>query len=439
MKNRQRIFGLLLYMVGFYLLMLGVSGNSFGQDASGLVTLEDYIALARQNNSEIRAAFENWQAKRYRAGYAGALPNPELSFGHFVEPIQTRVGPQENRFGIRQSLPWFGTLGAKKDMAKFDAARQEQSYEAAYLRVVFNVKRAYYDYYLLGREIELTDANIALLKYWEAVIETRYTTGKASQSDFIQTQIKRSLLENRRDELLDGIEPMRQRIRSLLNIETSDSLPFPTQVDDVDFAITFDTAWAAVSKNNPDINAALAMIEASRAQGRLAGKASLPNMMVGVDYLQTGPAIDPTMPGSGTDPWSINVGLSLPIWLGANKAKKNEARASLHAAQQQHIGEQNRVRTEVANIYGDIESARRTVELYRETIIPQTRQLLDVVFAGYESGSEDIQALLSAQRQLLEAQFAYEEARVKLAVSIAMMESLMGGHKVMSIQTRSEQ
>lgn len=416
-----------IYVVAIAFIFMGVSARSIrAQSAPELKTLDDYIAAAREANPAIKAAYERWQAKAHRTGYAGALPDPVFSIGHFVDPIETRVGPQENRFSIRQTVPWFGTLGAKKHIAAFAAESEKHKYEASSLRVIFDIKNAYFDFYLLGREIELTEENIALLKYWESVIETRYKTGRASHSDLIRTQIERSLLEQNRDELKDRVEPLRRHIGAILNLDSTEALTIPRQLDSTDFPLTLEQAAAIAIEENPDINAALAVIEKSQAKSRLAGKSSMPNVTLGVDYFQTGPALDPTMPESGKDAWNINVGITLPVWFGANSAKKQEARAAVRAARQTHIETKNRVRAEVSRVYARLETARRNVNLYRENIIPQTERLVDVVFAGYESGANDILELLSAQRRLLDTRLGYERARVDLAVSAAALETIVG-------------
>merc|ERR1711974_383443 len=38
------------------------------------------------------------------------LPDPTFSFGYFISPVETRVGPQRAKVGLTQMFPWFGTL-----------------------------------------------------------------------------------------------------------------------------------------------------------------------------------------------------------------------------------------------------------------------------------------------------------------------------------------
>ena len=48
------------------------------------------------------------------------LPGPRESI-EFLEELQTRTGPQERRFGVRQSVPWPGQLDAKGRLAEHAA------------------------------------------------------------------------------------------------------------------------------------------------------------------------------------------------------------------------------------------------------------------------------------------------------------------------------
>ena len=65
-----------------------------------------------------------WKSDLEKTGYAGSLPDPIVVYGYLIEQVETRVGPQNQRVSLRQSFPWFGTLGDKKDIA-FEMAHVE--------------------------------------------------------------------------------------------------------------------------------------------------------------------------------------------------------------------------------------------------------------------------------------------------------------------------
>jgi hypothetical protein len=76
-------------------------------DASGL---NEYLAYAALNNPGLEAAFNRWKAALEMVSQARTLPAPRFNYGCFIQEVETRVGPQEQRVGLSQMFPWFGKL-----------------------------------------------------------------------------------------------------------------------------------------------------------------------------------------------------------------------------------------------------------------------------------------------------------------------------------------
>ena len=102
-----------------------------------------------------------------------ALPDPVLTYSYFIESVETRTGPQEQKAGISQRLPWMGKLDARQqaELARADSAYQH--YRSSLLKLAFNVRRTYAARWLLQRETELTRQHIRLLEDIERVAESR--------------------------------------------------------------------------------------------------------------------------------------------------------------------------------------------------------------------------------------------------------------------------
>ena len=68
------------------------------------------MAEAVSRNADIGAARLSWEAAKERVPQARGLPDPMVRFDYFAESVETRVGPQEYRFGVSQAFPFPGTL-----------------------------------------------------------------------------------------------------------------------------------------------------------------------------------------------------------------------------------------------------------------------------------------------------------------------------------------
>ncbi|MCP4685010.1 MAG: TolC family protein, partial [bacterium] len=357
-----------------------------GASLDSTAALQDYLAYAAVNSPALKAAFYGWQAAVEKADYAGALPDPILNYAYFIENVETRVGPQEHRLSLKQTFPWFGTLGARKDMAAQRAQAAFEKYQSEKLKLFYRVKAAYYDFYFLGREIDLARENMALLSFWESVVRTRYRVALSVHPDLIKAQVELGKLEDRLQSLEHRLVPVRARLRAALGVDDTAPLPLPDEISVREVGVDREALVARALSDNSDLAAVFREIDRQRAAVRLAGKISKPRLTFGVDYIATGEALDPSLSDSGKDPWTVSVGISLPVWLGKNRAVKNEAVASLRRSEYEFEDQKIRLAAAAEDIIFRYVDALRRLRLYRDGLLPKAEQALNASYAAYQSG-----------------------------------------------------
>src|SRR5690606_13474254 len=90
-------------------------------------------------------------------------------------------------------------------------------------------------------------------------------------------------------------------------------------------------ALAARVAEHPFLASLLLMAEANEAQAASLDADRLPRFSLGVDWIETGPALMPDVQGSGDDAVILNVGISVPIWQGAYDDAQRAAEADAAA------------------------------------------------------------------------------------------------------------
>ncbi len=388
--------------------------------------LEDYLVRAAVQNQALRVVFYEWVAAEQAAGYSGSLPDPKFFYTYFLENVETRVGPQLQRLGIQQNFPWFGTLGAKKDISSESAGAAYQRFESQKLRLFYEVKTAFYEYYYLGRDIAITRDNLELLTFWEKVARARYRVALKQHTDVIKAQLELGKLEDRLRTAEARLAPAAARLRAVLNLPDSVQLATPEQVRIDEVNVDANRILEVIQTRNPDLQFLVHMIEKNRAAVKLAGKVSYPGFTIGLDYIHTGDALNPSMIDSGKDAVTATVGLSLPIWFGANKARKREAEASYRSALHRHTETANRLSALAEQLIFDYEDALRKTYLYRDGLIPKAEQSLNATYTAYQTGETDFLNLLETQRQLLDFQLQFERSSSDLAIRRAELEMITG-------------
>jgi outer membrane protein TolC len=358
------------------------------------------------------------------------MPDPVLSFGYFGEEVQTRVGPQERRFGLRQKIPWPGTLGLRGE-AMFEATRAAfQKYEAFRLRLHYNVKRAYYEYYLLGREIQIMHENVELLNYWESVVRIKYQAGLRRHPDVIKAQVELGKLDDRLATLEHKTEPVVAKLRAELDLPEDVVLPVPVEITESYRPLDEQAVRTQVVANNPNLRSLDHLADRAEVAERLASKASLPNFILGFDYVETSEAIMPNVDGSGADPWMVSVGISLPLWFGKNSARRKEAAAGHRSSRYRRLDAENRLIAAVERILFEYEDANRKVRLYKNGLIPKGGEQLEAAYTAYQAGQADFLNLIDAQRQLLSFQLEYERGLTARATRLAELQMLTNNEEL---------
>ncbi len=389
-------------------------------------SLADLERIAELRSPALRAAFHRWRAAVEKALYADALPDPMLTFAQFVENVETRVGPQQRRLALRQTLPWFGTLQAREDAAAAAARAAWQRFEAERLRVLRDVRAAWYEYAYAAREIAITRETLDLVRYWERVAQQKYRVDLARHSAVIQAQVELGTLEDRLHTVRARVAPLEARIRELLALPDTTRFAPPDTIAVGGPRVDRDALTRTVLERNPDLLALAREIESRRAGVRLAGKASWPRVTLGVDWVQTGPAVDPALPESGKDAWMASVGVSLPIWFGDNAARRHEARARLRESQYRLEDARHAVVRTVEDHLFAYEDALRKTFLYRDGLIPKARQSLGATYTAYRAGTVDFVSVLDAERVLLNFRLRLERARADVGIHRAELERLAG-------------
>jgi len=85
-------------------------------------SLASYLEQALVGNDDLRAAQAEFRAGTERVRQAGVLPDPKLSVQYYLQPVETRTGPQNGAIGLSQAIPWFGKLSLLHEFSDHEAA-----------------------------------------------------------------------------------------------------------------------------------------------------------------------------------------------------------------------------------------------------------------------------------------------------------------------------
>ena len=387
--------------------------------------LDEYLRYAALNNPGLEAAFDRWKAALEKSPQATSLPDPRFTYSYFVERVETRVGPQRHRVGLAQTFPWLGKLKLRGDRALAEARAAYEQFATAKLRLFYDVKDAYYELYYLSRALDVTSENMKLIRDLEQVARSQYRVGSAQHADVIRAQVELGKLEDQLRTLRDLKQPIVAKLNAALSRAAETDVPWPKEAPREGIGATDRQILAWMREANPELKALDAEIDAQQTAVRLARKGYFPDVTLGIDYIDTGSARNPTS-DSGEDPVLATVSINLPIWHRKYRAAEREARARARAARRQREGKANALMAQLKLALFRLRDAQRKLDLYRDTLVPKAQQSLRATEAAYRAGKMDFLNLIDAERMLLEFRLAYERALADHAQRLAEIEMLVG-------------
>jgi len=371
--------------------------------------LSDYIAFGIEHNPGLQANYRTWQAALQRIPQAKALPDPKLTATHFVEDIQTRTGPQRRQVFVGQQLPWFGKLRARGNIASREAEAIHHAYEAEILQTTREIGLAYYDYAYLGEATEIMEKVVRLLQRLEENVREKVRGGEA-----LPALLKMEIENARAQDFLQEIEKRRlsesSRLLSLLGSNINRTLPFPKMVRPGGASPNREALLKALAAGNPELKALESRVSKTDEALRLSRMNLIPDPTIGAGIFDTGDAINPTTPGSGNDPWSVQLSFNIPIWKKKNQAERQEARETQLAARRVLSDRENMLRSDLDKTLQDLATIKKRLDLYGGILLPKARQAMEVTETSYQAGNSTILDLIDAERTLLEIERNYWKA-----------------------------
>ncbi|MFC1808063.1 TolC family protein [Candidatus Omnitrophota bacterium] len=405
-------------------IVLVYSGGAYG-GVSDAGLLDSLISQALKDNPRIEASLSRWKAQEYKITQARSLPDPSARYTYFGDNVETRVGPQEHKYGGSQKIPFPLKLSAKANAQKKKAQMAKEEYEATKREIIKDVKFIYCDIYWIDTAIRVTEEEKTIIERVEKVAQKKYESNLTPQQDVIKAQVELSKMLDKLFKLRQHRKSLVSKLNSVLSRSKDAKLDSLLSLEQKEFKYSLDELQAIASDSRPELLKARLDIEKSEYERSLAGLDYLPDVTLGFDYIDVGEG-STTSPNDGDDAWMGTVSISVPIWFDKLGAQVNEKKASLNASQKNYEDVENRVTYEVEDLYFKITTYKDIVSLYESALVPQAQQAFDVTRTGYETGKIDLLNWLDSERVLLQTKLAYYKALVDYNKSIAFLERIVG-------------
>lgn len=383
--------------------------------------LQSYIQEAEANNPEIQAFELRYNIAEEKVNEANWIPNTEVSAGYFVSEPETRVGAQRARIGVKQMLPWFGTITARENYATAMADAEYVDITIAKRKLALSVAQSYYRLYSIRAKQAVLEENIKLLETYERLALTSVEVGKASAVDVLRLQIRQNELQQQKELLEEEFTAEQTTFNNLLNRESMMTVDVIPEMEIPKEDPFYDNEALTL---NPELLKYDKLYESVAQSELLNQRESLPMIGFGVDYLPVTERSDVNFSDNGKDVLMPMVSVSIPIFNNRYKSisKQNELR-------QQEIETQREQRLNVLeSTFAKAQSQRNQARIAYNTQARNLKQAQDaeeILVKNYETGTIDFNDVLDIQELQLKFQMNQIESVKGYYVQSAIINYLI--------------
>ena len=378
-----------------------------------------YIEEALVQNLTLEAQRMQIEANREGVFQAQYLPAPTINVAGFVQPIETKVGPQRMKIGIQQSLPWFGTRSLQQEHAVNTVIQAEQKLIELERQLILDLKKIWFPMVELEQRISVLKAHRDIVQTVEQIASRRLESGRGSMVDLIRLDIQHQEIDVEIEIAHQELKMLKVAFNLLGNadrerdvvIETTEQ-PFSSMQNDV---------------GHPTLEQLDTEIVQLNIEQQLVEKHFYPRIGLGLDYIVVG-AVE-TVGTSGQDAIMPMISVQLPTYRSKVRSELAEVDYKRQRLLLQREAQIQQFQIAVSRAVFVQTRGEQQLKLYREQL-RKTEQSMELLLRAYTTDDADFEEILALEQQMLTYQRNILTTKKDIDTALAEQEWLQGGWSV---------
>jgi outer membrane protein TolC len=380
------------------------------------LTLDEALRLAENNAPSLAAQDAKIQAASSAAIPAGELPDPKLLAGVQNYPIgdPDRWSINDDfmtmqMVGVRQEMPNGDKRKARIEVANAAVARAAAERRVARLNVRQSTAVAWINSYSVERKDALFQELYKENRLLTDTVRARIAGGRAQPADAVTPRQEAARLAEQQDDLVlqrvQARAALKRWIGSAANDKPVGSLP-QWPVDS--------SSYAHKLQHHPELAAFAPMTREAQAKVREAESEKKSDWSWELDYQHRDRQFG--------DMVSVQLSWDLPLFpdsrqnpkIAAKQAELSQLEAEREALSREHT-------QQLENELADYERLNRAVSRNQESLLPLAREKVELSMASYRAGTGDLNAVVAARRELIEARLKQIDVEEQRALTSARL------------------
>ncbi len=452
--------------------ILILSLSSYPQDS-----LMYYLEIAGKNNPTVLQKFTEYKVALQRVPQVGSLPDPELSTGVFLSPMELVSGMQLADIRLMQMFPWFGVLKNAKDEMSLMARAKYESFREAKLELFFDVHQVWNELQKVQQTIRINEENLELLRSLERLSLVKFRaapagsggskggaisggngqpapaassgmktmgtnaapapnqsssamqaspmglSGGAGLTDVYRIQMEIGELENNINLLKNRQQTIGAKLNGYLNWAPSRIVTLPENLVADTLAYSLPSVADSMLSRSPMLGMLKYEKQSLEARRQMVTRMSYPMVGLGLNYSLIKKNEMSTSQMNGSDMIMPMVTVTLPIYRKKYSAMREEANLMKTATEQGYQATTNSLQTEYYEAIQLYHDARRRIKLY-ENQVQLADKSLNIQMVSFSVSGSDMADLLRTRQQKLEYGLKHIEAISDNNTAVAWLKKL---------------
>ena len=392
------------------------------------IALELLVAFGYEWNPGLKSVREKIRAVLEQYPQAVYLENVLRQYNAFTKQLDTKVGPLTHKEMMAMKFPFPGTLALKGQVITEDVRIAQKEFEIALRDLVTEIKLAYYDYIFVTEATRINEENQKLLQQMIAIAQAKFRVGQGKYSNVIMAQVELSKLANVIITLEQQRETIIARLNTLLNSSTDLPLGSPVPIEEERVVSTLTELYKLAVGNRQEIQKQKLAISKMALMVEMAKQMTYPDPTLGAGYFENRGIAD--LKRRQKTPMTFMTQRTLnpknTAWFGHRNSYIYEMDVKIEVMEHRIEELESKIRFVVKKHHFGMETANRSIRLYRQTLLPQAQQALDAANTAYQAAQIDFLSFLDAQRTLLNLRIEEQRALRDYRQHLAQLEQAVG-------------
>lgn len=359
-------------------------------------TLAHIEEMALANNPSLQQAAARVSASYGRRVQAGLKPNPVVGYSGQEIGSDGTAG-QQGAF-VSQEFVRGNKLGLSQNVAGWDAQRLGWEAEAQKFRVLTSVRQGFYEVLIAQKQVELSENIVKTSEAGASTAEKLLQAKEGNRVDFLQARVEAQNAGILLAKSKNRYQAAWTRLATNLGTPRMTPVGLTGEIESPPQELNPDEALSQVLLNSPELAAARAKIARAQAAVDRARVEPIPNLEI-----QAGVQYDYSV----NEPMGmLQIGLPIPVH-NRNQGNIAAAECELVAAHREVERVQLNLENRLASVLERYRNAQAQIERFRNVILPNVKESLDLVTIGYREQQIDYLRYLTAQRTNFQTNIDY--------------------------------